>query len=128
VLFRSQLLTFALDGKAPMPKVGEPVVPRPLVPADFQIDTALADKGREIYVTHCVICHGAGAVSGGYAPDLRASPIFLSLEALKAVVQDGAKRPNGMPRYADLNDADLKSLQHFVRQQAAGAGAVAAAK
>jgi quinohemoprotein ethanol dehydrogenase len=65
-----------------------------------------------------VWCHGSGAVSGGYAPDLRASPIPLSLEAFKAVVVGGAKVPNGMPKFADLRDEDLKAIQNFLRQQA----------
>lgn len=114
-----QLLTFALDGKAPMPDVGQPRVPQPLAPAEFRIDAGLAEKGQVLYTRHCVICHGAGAASGGYAPDLRASPVFLSADALRSVVMGGAKRATGMPRYTDLNESDLEQLQHYVRQQAA---------
>jgi quinohemoprotein ethanol dehydrogenase len=114
-----QLYTFALDGKAKLPDVGEPRIPRPLVPAGFKVDPQLASRGRELYTTSCGICHGTGVVSGGYAPDLRASPLFASPPALKAVVHDGAKVSLGMPRYADLTDADLDALQHFVRQRAA---------
>lgn len=114
-----QLYTFALDGKAAMPKVGAPVVPKPIVPADFNVDEALAARGKDVYSNTCVVCHGAGAASGGYAPDLRASPIFATPAALKTVVRDGVKVPMGMPRYPDMPDADLEALQHFVRQQAA---------
>lgn len=115
-----QLYTFALDSKGQMPKVGDPVVPKPIVPADFKSDPTLATKGRDLYVGRCVWCHGSGAVSGGYAPDLRASPIPLSIDAFKAVVVDGAKvQPYGMPKFSDLQAEDLKALQHFIRQQAA---------
>lgn len=123
-----QLYTFALDSKGQMPKVGDPVVPRPIVPHDFKSDPTLANKGRDLYVGRCVWCHGSGAVSGGYAPDLRASPIPLSFDAFKAVVVGGAKvQPYGMPKFSDLQAEDLKALQHFIRQQAA-VGTKAAAK
>ncbi|MGQ0697565.1 MAG: PQQ-dependent dehydrogenase, methanol/ethanol family [Panacagrimonas sp.] len=122
-----QLYTFALDGRSPLPKVGDPVVPRPIVPADFKVDDGLATKGLSLYTTHCIICHGSGAVAGGYAPDLRASPIPLALEAFKAVVVGGAKIPMGMPSYPEFQDSDLKALQHFLRRQAA-ASVTAAAK
>ncbi len=113
-----QLYTFALDGKAPMPKVGDPVIPKPVVPADFHVDAGLATKGRNLYVGQCVWCHGSGAVSGGYGPDLRASPIPLVFEAFKTVVVGGAKVRRGMPKFADFSDEELKAVQHFLRQQA----------
>ena len=114
-----QLLSFALDGEAPMPEVGEPVVPQAIVPADFKVDDAKARAGRQLYLNHCVWCHGSGAVSGGYAPDLRASPMVLSIDVLKMVVVDGQKVPMGMPRMPELGHADLENLQHFIRQKAA---------
>lgn len=124
-----QLLTFALDGKARMPDVGARLIPKPLAPADFKVDETLAARGQELYLTHCMMCHGAGAVSGGYASDLRASPLFAQPAAMKAVVRDGIKMPLGMPRFVDLTDADLDALQHFVRKRAADdAKAVEAAK
>ncbi|TDU31722.1 quinohemoprotein ethanol dehydrogenase [Panacagrimonas perspica] len=114
-----QLYTFALDAKAPMPKVGDPLIPKPLVPPDVKPDAKLADRGRDLYVGQCVWCHGSGAVSGGYAPDLRASPIPLSFDAFKAVVVGGAKvQPYGMPKFSDLRDEDLNALQNFIRQRA----------
>jgi quinohemoprotein ethanol dehydrogenase len=116
-----QLYTFALDAKNPMPKVGDPVVPKPIVPPDFRVNPDLAAKGEGLWKHACVLCHGAGAVAGGYAPDLRASPVFASPEALKSVVVGGLKIPNGMPRYSEMTDADLTAIQHYVRQQAASA-------
>ena len=113
-----QLYTFALDGKAALPKVGDPVVPKPLVPADFKVDPDKTAKGEALYIGHCSMCHGAGAASGGYAPDLRASPLFASPPAMTAVVRDGMKVPNGMPAFKELTDADLEDLQHFVRSRA----------
>lgn len=54
-------------------------------------------------------------MSRGIAPDLRASPIPLQLEALKSVVVGGSKVPNGMPRLKDISDAELITLQHYQR-------------
>ena len=113
-----RLLTFVLDGKAPMPKVGPPLIPKPIVPADFKVDPKLADRGKALYVGHCVLCHGSGGVSGGGAPDLRASAIMLDATMMKGVVSEGAKIPNGMPRFRELSDADLEAIRHFIRRQA----------
>ena len=122
-----QLLTFALDGEKAMPDVGAPLVPKALVPEDFELDPSLATEGGKLYGKHCVACHSSGAVSGGYAPDLRASPILLSIDAMKAVVVEGAKRePYGMPAFPELDEDDLLALQHFVRAKALETVAVSA--
>ncbi|NUP99918.1 MAG: hypothetical protein HUU35_08690, partial [Armatimonadetes bacterium] len=52
-----------------------PVFPEPIRQADFEVDALLAEQGNTLWARHCVLCHGAGVVSGGYAPDLRASTI-----------------------------------------------------
>jgi quinohemoprotein ethanol dehydrogenase len=114
-----RLFTFALGGNAPMPKLEPPVFPQPVVPADFKVNDTLADKGRGIYVSHCLMCHGSGAVSGGATPDLRASPIVLDPKMMKAVVNGGARVPLGMPQFKELSDEDLEAIRHFVRRQAA---------
>ncbi|MCC7252138.1 PQQ-dependent dehydrogenase, methanol/ethanol family [Hyphomicrobium sp.] len=113
-----QLLTFALDGNKPMPDVGPPSFVTALTPAGFTPDDQLADHGETVYKRSCAFCHSAGAVSGGYAPDLRASEVFLDVEQLKKVVQEGALALNGMPRFRHLADDALKALQHYVRKQA----------
>ena len=112
-----QLLTFALDGKAPMPDVGKPVFAKPIVPADFKPDEKLVHAGAKLYTANCAWCHSAGAVSGGYAPDLRASPLFLEKAAVKTAL-GGSLVQNGMPRFSHLTDSDIDALQHYVRNQA----------
>jgi quinohemoprotein ethanol dehydrogenase len=57
-------------------------------------------------------------VSGGYAPDLRASTIPLYDAALQDVVVKGSRQTAGMPRFTDLTDGDLKALQHYIRREA----------
>ncbi len=114
-----RLFTFSLDGKAAMPKFEPRVFPKPIVPADFKVDDAQAEKGKTLYVSHCLMCHGSGAVSGGAAPDLRASPTFADPDAMKGVVQGGGRRPLGMPQFKEFTDDDLASIRMFVRSQAA---------
>ena len=86
-----RLFTFALGGKVPMPPSPPPAFAQPVDPADFKIDSALAEHGREIYAHTCFWCHGGGMVSGGPTPDLRESPIPLSRDAFKEVVVNGAR-------------------------------------
>jgi quinohemoprotein ethanol dehydrogenase len=112
-----RLLTFALDATAALP----PTPPRkpavPLEAAQFKVDPAKVKAGEGQY-PRCVLCHGMGVVSGGAAPDLRASPVPLSAEAFNHIVHDGALVARGMPRFAELSDEQLDSIRHFLRQQA----------
>lgn len=114
-----RVYTFALNGARAMPDSNPPLIPTPLAAPDFTVDAALADKGSWLFKESCMMCHGSGAVSGGYAPDLRASPLVLSAEAFKGVVVGGALRRNGMPDFAEFSDEQLASLRHFIRSAAA---------
>jgi quinohemoprotein ethanol dehydrogenase len=112
-----RLLTFALDGKASLP----PTPPRrpavPLEGVDFKLDAMKAKAGAREW-GQCTLCHGMGAVAGGIAPDLRASPVPLSAESFVHIVRDGSLVTRGMPRFAELSDEKLESLRHFLRQRA----------
>jgi quinohemoprotein ethanol dehydrogenase len=113
-----RLFTFALDGKVPVPPSNPPVFPKPLPAPGFTVDASLAEKGSWIFKESCMMCHGGGAVSGGYAPDLRASPIPLDAAAFRSVVVDGALRAKGMPDFKLFEEADLEALRHFIRHAA----------
>lgn len=113
-----QLLTFAIGAEGTMPDVGEPTSVKVLDPPEFALDDKLAAHGEHVYKARCAWCHGAGAVSGGYTPDLRASEAFLDPESLKTIVQGGALEGNGMPNFKDMPDEDLEALRHFVRKKA----------
>ncbi|MCC7253805.1 c-type cytochrome, partial [Hyphomicrobium sp.] len=113
-----QLLTFAVGDTQPMPSVGERTFVKVLTPSEFSPEAELVDQGKHVYTSRCAWCHGAGGVSGGYTPDLRASDAFLHSDQLKTIVRDGALAPNGMPRFKDITDEELKALQHFIRKKA----------
>ncbi len=113
-----RLVAFALDGQTELPQLAPPFFPQPIVASEFAIDEALAEKGSYLYARACAMCHGSGAVSGGYAPDLRASPIPLSDHAFHDVVIKGVRSKAGMGAFANLSPLDLRALQHFIRRQA----------
>ena len=116
-----RLLTFALDSKVTLPPSPPPRIPQPVVKADFKVDPLQAEQGHDLYVRNCTICHGGSAVSGGYAPDLRASQVPLFLEAFHDVVINGSRQSQGMPPFTELTDKDLVAIQHYLRRQAAAA-------
>ena len=113
-----RLITFSLDGKMMMPPSPPPAFAQPIDPPDFKVDDKLAAAGKALYIQACVTCHGSGLIAGGSAPDLRESPIPTSHAALKAVVVDGARLANGMPKFAELSDGNIDALLHYIRQQA----------
>ncbi len=113
-----RLLTFALDATLPMPSSPPPFFARALDVPEFEVDEKLAKHGLGVYGQTCFLCHGGGAISGGYAPDLRASPLTLSREAFVDVVKNGARQSAGLPRFTYFTDRDIDGLLHYVRQQA----------
>jgi quinohemoprotein ethanol dehydrogenase len=112
-----RLVVFSLQGETKMPALPPPVVPVPIQAPDFIIDEDLAKVGSQIF-GQCVVCHGPGAISGGLAPDLRASPVVLSKTAFSEVVHGGLRRARGMPSYELFSNNDLSALRHYIRQQA----------
>ncbi len=116
--FPRRVVTFVLDGHARLPPAPAPAPEKPLLSDQLKPDPALAAAGGAVFGTHCMTCHGVGVISGGAAPDLRASPIPLDANAFKAIVQGGALMSNGMPRFSDVSDEQLLSLRHYIRAQA----------
>ena len=56
--------------------------------------------------------------AGGAAPDLRKSPVALDPEGFNAVLREGALMERGMGKFANLTDAEVEGLRHFIRQRA----------
>jgi quinohemoprotein ethanol dehydrogenase len=112
-----RLVVFSLAGRAELPPLAPPTPPVPIAAPSFRVDAAKAERGADAFV-QCAICHGPEAISGGLAPDLRASPVPLSEESFRDVLRSGSRRPRGMPSYEQLSDADLEALRHYIRQRA----------
>ncbi|MBH1998761.1 MAG: PQQ-dependent dehydrogenase, methanol/ethanol family [Sphingomonadaceae bacterium] len=110
-----RILTFAIDGKAMLPRSEA----APLVPATdpaFKPDAALEARGMLTFARHCAVCHGVDVIAAGNAPDLRASPVPLDPATFATVVRDGALVPNGMPRFEEFDDAELAGLRQYIRR------------
>lgn len=112
-----RVLTFALDGTAALPAKRSPDLSKPADP-DFKPDAESVSKGSALFNGRCALCHGFGAVSAGFAPDLRRSAIPLSQDAFQAVVQKGALTPNGMPEFDTLSPEELRAMRDYIRYQA----------
>jgi quinohemoprotein ethanol dehydrogenase len=120
-----RLITFSFDGSAILPPQPPPHVPQP-IRSEFAVDAALAEAGSQLFNRDriegiCWYCHGWGAVSGGGAPDLRASAAVLDRQVFDRVVRGGVLTHMGMPAFADLTDRELEALRHYVRREAEAA-------
>ena len=111
-----RLLAFVLDGKAKLPATPPPVFAQPLDGPEMQVDEALVREGIQQW-SRCQLCHGPGAVAGGTAPDLRASPVPLNPALFSLTVRTG-NEARGMPKFTELNDRELDALRHYIRYRA----------
>lgn len=111
-----RLLTFVLDGTASLPPTPRPTFAQPIDGPDLIVDEGLVTEGAQIY-TRCQWCHGAGAIAGGGAPDLRASAAALGAASFATVVRGGVEA-RGMPKYDELTDRELEALRHYIRARA----------
>jgi quinohemoprotein ethanol dehydrogenase len=112
------LLVFALDGHAAAPVQTRVAAAESVDDPTLKLDSVKVEQGGTIFTSTCASCHGAGVVAAGYAPDLRTSPVALNPEAFRAVLHDGALLNRGMPSYAELSEAELEQLRHFIRAKA----------
>ena len=109
-----RLMVFKLGAKAKLPALADTVVTKP-TPPESTADAATIAKGKHIYDTNCVVCHGDHVISSGLIPDLRWSPMLAADEAIQAVVLDGALTSRGMPAFKDvLNKDDVKMLRAYI--------------
>lgn len=111
-----RLITFSLEGQADMPPLPKPYFPQPLAVPEFKVDQRMVAKGANQYYTRaCNRCHGSGGISGGMAPDLRASSICIDRDAFTEIVKGGSRVSRGMPHYKDISEEELSGLMHFIR-------------
>lgn len=111
-----RVLTFALGGKANLPKI-VPLPPRqPLDDPGYTANPEMTQKGYMAFaIGGCMLCHGVNAVSGGTAPDLRTSPYILDAASFRAAVKEGALVGAGMPAFPELSDPQLDAMRFYLR-------------
>jgi quinohemoprotein ethanol dehydrogenase len=111
------VLAFKLGGTAQMPHVAEKNASIP-EPPEFAATPAEIERGKYLYMSTCMVCHGAFVVSGGVVPDLRMLPpekhaIF------KEIVYDGVIHGAGMPQLSDLvSEQDVHDIHAYVISRA----------
>ena len=120
-----RVLTFALDANAKLPAPDAPYKPAFVVDEGFTVDPGKAALGAGVVRAHCSNCHGGGLEAGGAAPDLRASAIPRSAQALTTVLHGGALVANGMPRFEELTPEEIEGVRHYIRERARESAALA---
>jgi quinohemoprotein ethanol dehydrogenase len=113
-----RVLTFALGANRQLP----PPPPTYRAVAAIDPDYAASDadthlRGAIIFGRRCATCHGVTAIAGGAAPDLRASPIPISLQGFDRVVRQGVLVAHGMPRFEELTDQEMGDLRQYIRDR-----------
>ncbi|MGK0221259.1 MAG: quinohemoprotein ethanol dehydrogenase [Limisphaerales bacterium] len=108
-----RILVYKLGGQEQLPPAkGLPPVHQP--PARLTADTAVIEKGQDLWRKHCGFCHSLGPADGGVVPNLA----HISSEthaAWDAIVLGGARRNKGMISFAHVLDQDdARALQSFV--------------
>lgn len=112
------LFVFALDGKGRLQPVHAVAKVVPIDMPELRLDVGKVKRGEHLFDNNCNYCHGTDALSGGQAPDLRASPLAADRQVLGKIVLEGLLELQGMPKYPDLSDEDVDSLYHYIRWRA----------
>lgn len=113
-----RLLVFKLNGRARLPVT--PVSRQaPLDLDHVTVDAANEPRGRRLYATYCVACHGPEAMGNGVLPDLRYSTAITNESAWRAIVHDGALASRGMVGFSRVVDeAGVEALRAFIVAEA----------
>ncbi|HEU4926764.1 MAG TPA: cytochrome c [Vicinamibacterales bacterium] len=83
------------------------------------VDPAAADRGRKVWASECIDCHGTQARGGDKGPNLVRSVIVLRDRygsQIGPFLKKGHKLQSGTPS-ANLTDAQIQDLAHFLRQK-----------
>lgn len=113
----SRLLLFGLGGTEVLPPTPLKLLPKP---ARARPTAALAAAGERLFDgNQCSLCHGHGLrIAGqGRIPDLRTLSEE-QLEAMPAILQQGASVSLGMPKFARLTRSDITALQAYIEERA----------
>lgn len=83
------------------------------------VDAAAADRGRKVWASECIDCHGTQARGGDKGPNLVRSVVVLRDRygsELGPFLKKGHRLQSGTPS-AGLTDAQVQDLAHFLRQK-----------
>ena len=83
------------------------------------VDPAAADRGRKVWASECIDCHGTQARGGDKGPNLVRSVVVLRDRygsQIGPFLKKGHTLQSGTPS-ANLTDAQVQDLAHFLRQK-----------
>jgi mono/diheme cytochrome c family protein len=83
------------------------------------VDPAAADRGRKVWASECIDCHGTQARGGDKGPNLVRSVLVLRDRygsQIGPFLKKGHTLQSGTPS-ANLTDAQVQDLAHFLRQK-----------
>jgi alcohol dehydrogenase (cytochrome c)/quinohemoprotein ethanol dehydrogenase len=113
-----RVLAFKVGATGKLPELPQPQAPSVELPAVIG-DQAAWTAGKAVYHTHCSVCHGDSAVSGGVLPDLRLSPVTRDAAAWERVVRGGERSARGMVSFAaEVSSADAEMARAYVIHRA----------
>jgi quinohemoprotein ethanol dehydrogenase len=107
-----RLLTFALNGKAPLPEITRKQIE--VKPIELHASKEVVDKGALLFARSCAVCHGIAAIGGGATADLRYSQPDI-YERYPGIVLDGEFSNMGMPALKQwLSQDDVEAIRAYV--------------
>jgi quinohemoprotein ethanol dehydrogenase len=108
-----RLWTFKLGGDKNIVPVTGQLLPE-LTEIPFNDDATLLAEGEDLFVGNCMLCHGAGAVSGGSIADLRyAAPA--TYDNIQNIVRMGAYSSLGMPNLGEwLTEEQVDKIKNWL--------------
>jgi mono/diheme cytochrome c family protein len=115
------LLTFALNGKQPLPEVVAQKRTVTLIGVTASQETI--EAGSVLFAQWCAVCHGFGAAGGGATPDLRYSHPT-TFDKYREIVLEGKYQGRGMPslkRWLAAEDVDAIRAYVLTRRAALAA-------
>jgi quinohemoprotein ethanol dehydrogenase len=114
-----RLLTFAMGGDKTLPPKSPPdFTVHALDDPALELNEADVTAGRALSV-QCAACHGVGLqATGTPGPDLRESSIALKLESFSTLLKSGALLEQGMPRFQQLTDDQIREIHAYIRAKA----------
>ena len=114
-----RLLVFSLECTAKSPPITPPQTEIVIIDDPRQvIDNAQAQVGQDVYLPMCLGCHGFAAISGGGAPNLRASAAAADLATFTTILHSGPLQSKGMPRFDELSAREVEQIYWYIRQRA----------
>lgn len=112
----SRILTYKLGGTAKLPPPKPGLIEQPAPPKVTGTEAQIA-AGRDLYNSHCGMCHGPNAIGSSMVPDLR----YMTAEthAMFPGILAGARAQQGMPPMMDvLKPEDVQAIHQYLIKRA----------